>query len=278
MKSLKPTGVIHTGVGYRGALGSWIKTKPKDVTCLEITAEHFFDHNEHRLAWLAREFELYVHGLGLSLGTPGPMDLETLRRFQRVAEIAKPQWVSEHIAFTRTAGMDLGHLNPVPPTRAMAEIVAAHARRVADACQRPIILENITSHVQLPGDMAEPDFLNEICEFGDCGLLLDVTNLFINSRNHCFDPIEWLNRINPDTIVQLHIVGYSKDAEGRLADDHAKAVQPEILELAQEVVNYAMGLRAIILERDMEIPEAREMDAEISALRRLVHERFLADG
>ncbi|PTY03422.1 hypothetical protein DB346_05940 [Verrucomicrobia bacterium LW23] len=273
MKGLEPTGEIKVGVGYRDKLGSWIKTKPKDVACLEITAEHFFGRNENRLTWLSENFELYVHGLGLSLGTPGPLDAETLRLFKRVAQVAKPQWVSEHIAFTRTGTVDLGHLNPVPPTRQVAHTVAAHAREVAQVCQRPIILENITSHLKLTGDMAEPDFLNEICELGACGLLLDVTNLYINSRNHWFDPLEWLQRLDPDAIVQLHIVGYSRDAEGNFTDNHAKAVQPEILELAQEVVNYACGLRVIILERDLEIPAPSVMDTEISQLRTLVARR-----
>lgn len=179
------------GVGYRWELADWIASRPEGIECLEITAEYFYHHGEGRLAELSRQFRLFVHGLGLSLGTPGKLDAERVERFARVVEIAQPEWVSEHIAFTRTPDVDLGHLNPVQPTKEAARVIAAHAREIADRCGKPIILENITSHLQLEGDLSEPEFLNEVCERAGCGLLLDVTNLFINSRNHHFDPLEW---------------------------------------------------------------------------------------
>ena len=104
-----------TGIGYRPELASWIDSKPRGVDCLEITAEHFFKNDEKLLAQLANDFHLFVHGLGLSLGTPGPLDARRLVQFARVVKIANPDWISEHVAFTRTAEVDLGHLNPVPP-------------------------------------------------------------------------------------------------------------------------------------------------------------------
>src|SRR6185369_5792822 len=101
------------GVGYRRELSAWIDTRPLGVTCLEITAEHFYAGCTERLAQLAKNFHLFVHGLGLSLGTPGPLDHQRLEQFARVAALADPDWISEHVAFTRTAEVDLGHLNPV---------------------------------------------------------------------------------------------------------------------------------------------------------------------
>jgi uncharacterized protein len=249
------------GVGYRKELAAWIGSHPSTISCLEITAEHFNDRNRDELAKLAESYHLFVHGLGLSLGTPGSMDRQRLEHFASVAEIAKPDWVSEHIAFTRTSEIDLGHLNPVRPTRAMAKTIAEHAREVSDLCERPIILENITSHVHLEGDLQEPDFLNEICLQADCGLLVDVTNLFINSRNHDYDPLCWLERIDPSRIVQLHVVGYSQE-DGRYTDNHEMAVQKEIIELAQAVVNYSKSVKAVILERDAAFPGSEEMMRE----------------
>ncbi|MSU36084.1 MAG: DUF692 family protein [Pedosphaera sp.] len=179
------------GVGYRKELAGWIDSTPRGIRCLEITAEHFFHGGEERLAQLAGQFHLFVHGLGLSLGTPEPLDSKTLDHFARVVRVANPQWISEHIAFTRTAEAELGHLNPVPPTHEVLGIIADHAREVSALCGKPILLENITSHVRLTGDLSETNFLNELCERADCGLLLDVTNSFVNSRNHGFNPMEW---------------------------------------------------------------------------------------
>jgi uncharacterized protein len=252
------------GAGYRKELAGWIDAHPPGVECLEITAEHFFHGGEARLAELAKHFRLFVHGLGLSLGTPGPLDTKTLAASAKVVRAANPEWISEHIAFTRTADVDLGHLNPVPPTREVLGIVAEHAREISAHCGKPIILENITSHVRLTGDFSETDFLNELCDRADCGLLLDVTNLFINSRNHRFDPLAWLVEIEPRRIVQLHIVGYSRAGE-RYTDSHAQPVQEELLDLARAVVAHA-PVQAIILERDDDFPAPAEMEKEIAKL------------
>ena len=256
-----------TGIGYRKELAAWIDQKPPGVDCLEITAEHFFDGGEEQLARLAKKLPLFVHGLGLSLGTPGPLDEECLKNFARVAAMANARWVSDHIAFTRTAEADLGHLNPVRPTSDNMKLIADHAREVSERCGRPMLLENITSHVQLSGDLAETDFLNRLCECADCGLLLDVTNLFINSRNHDYDPLHWLGEIEPRRIVQLHIVGYSRQGE-RYMDSHAEPIQEELINLARAVMAYA-PVEAVILERDEDFPEASGLAAEISKLKRI---------
>lgn len=256
---------MMTGVGYREPLTRWLTTKP--VECLEITAEHFYGRNETNLAQLAQDFHLFVHGLGLSLGSPGGLDREQLTKFAKVVEVARPDWISEHVAFTRTAEVDLGHLNPIRPTRAAAQALAANALKVSEHCGKPLILENITSHLQLEGELSETDFLNEVCAQSGCGLLLDVTNLFINSRNHGFDPVAWLHELPADKIVQMHIVGYSQTGN-RWVDDHAAPVQDELLQLAREVVDYA-PVKAIILERDTAFPGDEEMQGEMAKLRSL---------
>ena len=255
------------GVGYRRDLAGWIDSRPKGVECLEITAEHFFKGDEGRLEQLGKHFRLLVHGLGLSLGTPGPMDAGTLDQFRRVVHAANPEWISDHIAFTRTSEGNLGHLNPVPPTPEMLNIIADHAREVSESCGRPIILENITSHVRLGGSLSETDFLNQLCERADCGLLLDVTNLFINSRNHRFDPLEWLHEIEPNRIAQLHLAGYSRSGD-RYTDNHSQAIQEELIELARAVIRYG-AVEAITLERDDDFPATADLEREIEKLQNI---------
>jgi len=260
-------GIVMIGVGFRRELAGWLHGRPEGVDCLELTAEHFSGGGDERLGRLRERHALFVHGLGLSLGTPGALDPERLKHFAEVAEATKARWVSEHIAFTRTAEADLGHLNPVPPTRRNVAVIADHARELADRCRRPVILENITSHLRLDGELSEPEFLNAICEKADCGLLLDVTNLFINGRNHAFDPISWLDALDTSRVRQLHIVGYSESG-GRYQDDHAQAIQPELLELAGELISRGT-VEAVILERDEAIPDAEAMDLELAKLRAL---------
>lgn len=253
-----------TGVGFRGPLAEWINSRPPEVHCLEITAEHFFDHGHDHLAWLGETYPVYVHGLGLSLGTPGPLDADTIDRFTRVVEIANPDWISEHVAFTRSEEVDLGHLNPVALTSNSLQVLVDHARELMDRCQKPLILENITSFLRLDGEMAETEFLNRLCDDAGCGLLLDVTNLLINARNHKFDEIAWLDELNPDHVVQLHVVGYSQH-NGVWQDYHAAAIQDDLVELVGEVTRRT-AVRAIVIERDTHFPPVDELAAELCRL------------
>ena len=157
-------------------------------------------------------------------------------------------WISEHVAFTRAGGIDLGHLNPVPASEESLAILSEHVAELRARCRKPVVLENIATHLHLGGGLGETEFLNRLCEEADCGLLLDVTNLYVNSRNHRFDPLQWVRELDPEHIVQLHVVGY-ETRNGRHHDTHATPVQPEILELLMAVVDHA-PVQACIIERD----------------------------
>lgn len=256
---------MNAGIGWRRPLADWIASRPPEIGCLEITAEHFFDGGLELLRDLRRDYPLFVHGLGLSLGTPGPLDPGTLSRFARVAEAADPLFVTEHAAFTRTPEVDLGHLNPVAPTRANVAVLADHAKEVMDRCGKPLLLENIASALALRGEMPEPEFLNRVCAAAGCGLLLDVTNLYVNSRNHRFDPVAWLDALDLPRVGQFHLAGYTRRG-GRWHDAHAEAVQPELVDLARHVLGRTRA-RGVILERDENIPAPADLAGELEAIR-----------
>lgn len=252
------------GIGYRDGLRDWILSQPDEIKSLEITAEHFFDHGEKILQNLAQHYPLFVHGLGLSLGTPGPLCRENLERFARVAELANARWVSEHVSFSRTEDVDLGHLNPVPHNQQSLELMVDHAIEVAERCQRKLILENITSELQVAGDLSETEFLNRLCDRAGCGLLLDVTNLFINAKNHKFDPRKWLHEIQSSVIMQIHVVGYSRCGDS-YQDHHSAPIQDDLMELIADVIEYS-SVQAVTLERDDRLGELDEIKTELKRL------------
>jgi len=255
------------GVGYRRELAPWIASRPPEIACLEITAEHFFGGDLSKVRELRRQYPLYVHGLGLSLGTPGTLDPETLDSYARVVDAADPLHITEHLAFTRTRDIDLGHLNPVATTHANLGLLVDHARQVMDRCGKPLLLENIATALRLKGEMEEPEFLNRLCDRAGCGLLLDVTNLYVNSRTFRFDPSAWLSEIEPRNIIQLHIVGYTH-REGHWIDAHAEPIQRELYDLA-ELAMERSEIQSVIIERDENIPAPEELAAELRELEAL---------
>ena len=257
---------MFRAVGYRRPLKSWIESNPKLLTALEVTAEHFFDDQEI-LYELKKGYPISVHGLGLSLGSEIDIDQDVLRSFRKVADAANAQWISEHLAFTKTKEVDLGHLNPVIPNKRNLEKIRDRCRRVIDFCQRPLLLENITTHINLPGELDEAEFLNELCEQGQISTLLDITNLFINSRNHMFDPFDWIRQLNPKHIKQVHLVGYSKQ-DNKFFDNHGSAIQSELWDIFEFVINYAT-IDCAIIERDLNLPAIEELETDLKKMQTL---------
>jgi uncharacterized protein (UPF0276 family) len=255
------------GIGHRAPLAAWIDSRPPEIDCVEVVAEHFTGARTSQLHALCRKYPLMVHGLGLSLGTPGPLDPARLAKFRDVAAAADPLWVSEHVAFTRSGARDLGHLNPVRPDTDSLAIMVEHALEVSEVCGVRLLLENITTHLELTGPMRETEFLNRLCERSGCGLLLDMTNVVVNAHNHGFDAHAWVREIDPVHVVQLHIVGYRSGGK-RWEDLHADAIQEDVFALAQTVLGHA-DPEAIILERDASFPAPSELAQELERVRAL---------
>ena len=136
------------GLGHRPALAGWLAAGVADVECLELTAEHFFDAPDEAIVAIGARYPCSVHGLGLSLGTPGPLDASLVDNYARVARLSAARWATEHVAFTCAAGIDLGHLNPIAPTRENLAL-ADGARSGAPRRHRPSCLPR-EHHVRSP--------------------------------------------------------------------------------------------------------------------------------
>ncbi len=271
-KNLSALPKLGVGLGYRPQFRADLFRRRSEVDFLEMTADHYFDASREKrqeLDLLADHFTLIPHGLNLSLGSAEGIDPPYLDKFAELVERVRPPWWSEHIAFTRAGGVDIGHLAPLPFTREAIDVLCrniAEARRRIDA---PLILENITYTVSLPGaEMSETEFLTQLLERSDCGLLLDVTNLYTNSVNHGFDPLTFLERLPLERVVQLHFVG-GEWHDGQLIDSHSTATPDEVWSLLDAVCTKA-PVKGIILERDEDIPPFDELSGELARARTLM--------
>jgi uncharacterized protein len=204
-----------------------------------------------------------LHGIGLSLGSAEGLDPARLAHLARVVEAVRPPWLSEHIAFTRAGGFEIGHLMPLPFTR---EAVAAVARNVAVLKRAipgvPIALENIAYTFTHPdSEMTEAGFVRAVLDEADVHLLLDLENVHANSRNHGYDPIAHLESLPLERVVEVHLAG-GVVRGGEYADTHTRPVPEESWALLEWLAPRA-DVKAVLIERDDDLPPFAELLAEV---------------
>ena len=259
--------ILGSGLGYREPwYESLISASGDKVDFLEITADHFMDAPNWKidqLKELSEKFTLIPHALDLSLGTSEGINEAYIEKLQSVIEIVNPPYWSEHLAFTKAGGMELGHLAPLPFSNEAIDVVANNVQQTRDYIKLPLILENITYGLMMPGqEMSESNFIAKTLEASNCGWLLDITNLYVNSVNHSFDIEKFLEETPTERVVQLHYVGFSSNDKGYLIDDHGSAVNEEIWKLMDRVLS-SCPAKGIILERDSKFPKFSEIINEI---------------
>jgi uncharacterized protein (UPF0276 family) len=260
---------LGVGLGFREPFRGELFRNRAQVDFLEVTADHYLEASpakERELELLEDHFTLIPHGLSLSLGSADGLDEDYTRKLAKLVRRLDPPWWSEHLAYTRAGGRDIGHLTPLPCSREAVDVVCRNVEAVRRLIDVPLILENITYLVEMPGaEMTEANFLAEVLERTDCGLLLDVMNLHANALNHGYDPLAFLARIPLERVVQLHFVGGHWDA-GILVDSHSQPTSPEVWQLLEAVLARS-PVKGVILERDENIPPFAELAGELEQAR-----------
>jgi hypothetical protein len=258
--------VLGAGYSYRRAYRPQTYANRARIGVLEIVADHFMSASSdvlRELDLLAEHFTVIPHGLDLSLGSADGLDAAYLERFAAVVARVRAPWWSEHVAFTRAAGVPIGHLAPLPFTAEALDVVA---RNLAEARRRigdvPCALENIAAPFELAGaEMSEAQFLSRLVERTDCKLLLDVENLSANCTNRGGDPEAFMDALPPAAVVQLHVAGGEWIA-GTYVDSHARAVESGVWDLVESACR-RFPVKAIVVERDERLPEFGELLGEI---------------
>ena len=262
---------LGVGLGFRSPFRSDLFSHREHVDFLEITADHYLDaspEKEEELELLAGHFILIPHGLNLSLGSAEGIDPLYLGKLARLINRLQPPWWSEHIAFTQAGGVHIGHLAPLPFTDETVEVLCRNIATVRREIAAPLLLENITYTVSLPGsEMSEAAFIAEVLERSDCGLLLDLTNLHTNASNHGYDPGDFLKRLPLKRVVQLHFAG-GHWRNNILVDSHSHPTPPEVWAWMEKVLADA-PVKAAVLERDENLPPFESVLAELEKAREL---------
>jgi len=258
------------GLGLRYDLATELfERRPRSIAWLEAHPENYLDRGgryQEMLALARRDWPIVTHGLSTCLGAFEPFDSEYLQCLGAFLSDLQVPWHSEHLCLGSVDGRFFHDLLPLPFTDEAAQLAVRRLVEVRDAIDRPLALENVSYYApQGPDGLAEADFVVEVLERADAKLLLDVNNVYVNSRNFGFDPKAYIDKIPSNRVVQIHVAGHKVRDDGLRIDTHGEPILDDVYQL----LDYALrrvGPIPVLLERDNNVPPLDELLSEIDVL------------
>jgi uncharacterized protein (UPF0276 family) len=264
---------LGVGVGLRPAHYSRVLENPGSVSWFEAISENFMGLRSGAggrptriLETVRRDRPVALHGVSLSIGSTDDLGMGYLSRLKALADRIEPAWVSDHLCWTGAGGENLHDLLPLPFTRDSLAHLVERVQRVQERLGRRILLENVSSYLTFEhSEMSEWEFLGELSRRADCGLLLDVNNVYVSSVNQGFDPHVYFDAIPPERVGQMHLAGHARQGEV-LIDTHDQPVSEPVWALYREAVR-RFGPVSTLIEWDAALPEFPVLEAEAARAR-----------
>jgi uncharacterized protein len=225
---------------------------------------------------IRRDYPMVMHGVSLNIGGAAPLDLDYLRDLKTLVQRVQPGWVSDHLCWTGTSGMNMHDLLPLPYTRETLLHVCERIQQVQDILGRRLVIENPSTYIAFAAnEMNEWEFVAEMLQRADCELLLDVNNVYVSSVNHQFDPRQYIDAIPTERVRQIHLAGHETH-DGYLVDTHDHPVCDAVWDLYGYTLQQC-GAVPTMIERDDNIPALGELLDELD-IARGVHARALVSA
>ena len=260
--------VTGAGLGLRRAfIGSLAGRIPSGVDFMEVAPENWIDvggRYGRQFEELARQAPFVGHGLSLNLGGMAPLDEAFLHRVRQFLDAFEVRCYSEHLSYCGDEG-HLYDLMPIPFTEEAVQYVAARIRRVQDIVGRRMAIENVSYYAAPGQEMSEIEFINAVLREADCDLLLDINNIYVNSINHRYDPLQFLKALPGERIAYAHIAGHYHEAEDLRVDTHGSDVIDPVWNLLQDAYRH-FGVFPTLLERDFNIPAVPALMQEVGRI------------
>jgi uncharacterized protein (UPF0276 family) len=253
--------MLGYGVGLRRQHYSHVLETRPEVDWFEVVSENFMVAGGRALEVLEgvrASYPIAMHGVSMSIGSTDPLNRDYLKQLRDLARRFEPAWISDHLCWTGVGGRNLHDLLPLPYTEEAIRHVVARIREVQDALERPILIENVSSYMAFADStMTEWEFISAIADEADCGILLDINNIFVSAFNHRFDANQYIDAVPAERVVQYHLAGHS-DHGTYLLDTHDHPVRDEVWALFERAVR-RFGAVSAIVEWDDNIPEFAEL-------------------
>src|SRR6201996_2184384 len=254
----------RVGIGLRMPHYRHILERKPVVDWFEIISENYMVDGGRPLTVLDQILEQYrvvQHGVSMYFGSVEPLNPEHLKRLKKLVRRTRTPWLSDHLCWGSVDGRYTHDLLPMPYTFEAANLTAEKIRQVQDFVEVPVVVENVSSYAEYHvSEMTEWEFLAEVVEKADCGILLDVNNIYVSSRNHDFDPREYVEAVPAERVAQIHIAGHSK-FEKYILDTHDHPVIDPVWALYARAIQRC-GPTATLLEWDDNIPSFDQVHRE----------------
>ena len=243
----------------------------KEIPWLEILADNFFYPSSpsfEKLEKLCEMYPLVFHCVKFNLGSVDTLDKHYLKKIKKLVKKFNPSWISDHLCFCGVKGLGSPDLLPIPYNKKILLHIGEKIKRIIDFLEIPFLIENVSTYIK-PHDSfySEEEFLKELLSLSDGYLLLDINNLYVNSINHGFDPLEAFSNLPSDRIRQIHLAGHTP-YETHIIDTHAEDIQDEVLNLF-ETIGKQLDPIPVCIERDGNIPSFIQMKREVSKVCRI---------
>jgi uncharacterized protein (UPF0276 family) len=252
------------GIGLRVPHYDHILSEKPLVDWFEIISENYMVDGGrplHVLEQILEQYRVVQHGVSMYFGSPEPPDREHLKRLKALVKRTKTPWLTDHLCWGSVDGRYTHDLLPMPYTFEAARVTGQKIREVRDFLEVPIAVENVSSYAEFHvSEMTEWQFLTEVVESADCGILLDVNNIYVSSRNHNFNPHDYVSAIPAERVAQIHIAGHSQFAK-YILDTHDHPVIDPVWKLYEHAIERS-GPTATLLEWDDRIPSFDEVHNE----------------
>ena len=245
------------GIGLRSVHFDHILKNNPPIDWFEVLSENYLDTEGRPLYMLdqvAERYPVVLHGVSLSVGSSDPVNFDYLAKLKALAKRIKAHWISDHLCWTGVTGLNTHDLLPMPYTDQALRHTVERVKIIQDFLERPIALENASTYLEFAvSTWPESEFLASVAEQADCGILLDVNNVYVSSFNHGFNPQKYIARIPVDRVVQMHLAGHTNKGT-HILDTHSDYVIDTVWKLYR-YAHRRLGGVATLLEWDANIPE-----------------------
>ncbi len=257
--------VLGSGAGLRHKHFSSILNHKPAFNWFEIITEDFMDYSgriKESLQEIRKSYPIICHGVCMSVGSTDPLDLEYLKNLKIFLREIDSTWASDHLCFTMIDHTNLNDLIPLPFTEEAVKNTVERLRIIQDTLELPFLVENVTRYITVSDrEMSESEFISRILEEANCGLLLDVTNVYLNSKFHGYDADSFIDSLPLERVGQIHLAGWEPMADGKIIDSHDAPVPPEVWQLFKRTIQKT-GKTSVLIEWDKSLPEVGRLLAE----------------